>query len=399
MKKNERRIVIAHVTTADQALRYLMLNQLKSIQAEGYDVVGISGIPGRGEHLGVLKSANIPHVPVANLSRRFSPLEDLRALWQLYRIFRTKCFTIVHTHNPKPGLLGQLAARMARVPIVLNTLHGFYFHEHMTSATRTFYITLEKIAAKCSDVILSQNLEDIDTAIREGICQPPRISFLGNGIDVTRFDPNNIVCDAVQRKRAEMRLPEDVQVVGFVGRLAAKRKGFFDFLAAGQQIVKRMPKVRFLIVGDTDYGRPDAVSPVVAKEYGIWDHCLFLGWRSNEELPLLYALMDVLVLPSLFEGIPRTIMEASAMGVPVVASNVRGNREAVEHNRNGLLFPLSNVQALTDAIVKLLTDREKAQRMGEEGRRIALERFDEQHVFEKVKAEYRRLLIEKGLTI
>ena len=187
-------------------------------------------------------------------------------------------------------------------------------------------------------------------------------------------------------------------MVGFVGRLAARRKGFLDFLAAGQQVMQRSPHVHFLIAGGVDAGKPDATSPAAARGYGIEDRCLFLGWRPNEELPLLYALMDVLVLPSLFEGVPRTVMEASAMNTPVVATNVKGNREAVVYERNGLLVPLGDVQALAKAIVELLTDRDKARRMGKEGegRRIALARFDERLVFEKVKAEYARLLREQG---
>jgi glycosyltransferase involved in cell wall biosynthesis len=333
------------------------------------------------------------------MTRNITPLADLKSLSRLYQVMRREDFVIVHTHNPKPGLLGQLAAHMARAPIVVNTLHGFYFHDHMPSAWRRFYITMEKVAARCSDVILSQNSEDIKTAIKEGICRPEKIKFLGNGIDLTRFDPDRISHDDVQEKRAELGLPKEVQVVGFVGRLSAKRKGFLDLLAAGRQVVEQLPNVRFLIVGDADYSKPDAVQPEIAKSYGIEDYCLFLGWRPNEELPALYALMDVLVLPSLFEGLPRAVMEASAMRVPAVATNVKGNREAIEHRCNGLLVPLGDVQALTDAIFEVLTDGEEARRMGIEGRCLALERFDERLVFEKVKAEYAWLLREKGLPV
>jgi glycosyltransferase involved in cell wall biosynthesis len=116
-------------------------------------------------------------------------------------------------------------------------------------------------------------------------------------------------------------------------------------------------------------------------------------------MPLLYSLMDVLVLPSLFEGIPRAVMEASAMGVPTVATDVKGNREAVERDSNGLLVPLGNVQALAEAITEILSDSDKARRMGSVGRRIALERFDERLVFEKVKAEYAQFLEERGFAV
>lgn len=388
-----RHVKIAHITTIDVSLRSLLLNQLLSIQQAGYQVVSISS---PGAHVSVIEAAGIRHIPVP-MTRNLTPLADLLSLFRLYRVMHQERFDIVHTHNPKPGLLGQLAARMAGVPIVVNTLHGFYFHDYMHPLWRRFYISMEKIAAHCSDLILSQNQEDIQTALKEGICHPEKIEYLGNGIDLTRFDPDRISHAAVQRKRAEVGLPKEAQVVGFVGRLTARRKGFLDFLAAGRQVVQRLPNIRFLIVGDADYGKPDAAQPAAAKNYGIEDHCLFLGRRPNEELPALYTLMDVLVLPSLFEGLPRAVMEASAMRVPAVATDVKGNREAIEHGRNGLLVPLGDVQSLSNAIVELLTDREKARCMGEEGHRMALERFDEQLVFEKVKSEYTRLLVEKGL--
>jgi glycosyltransferase involved in cell wall biosynthesis len=387
---------VAHIATIDGALRYLLLNQMCSIRQAGYDVVGISS-PGR--NVPIIEAAGIRHIPL-HINRTIAPWADVKSLYQLYRVIRRENFVIVHTHNPKPGLLGQLAARAARVPVVVNTLHGFYFHDNMSPAARRLFISLEKIAARCSDVILSQNREDIETAIKEGICRPDKIKYLGNGIDLTRFDPRRISGLDVQQKREELGIPEGALVVGFVGRLSAKRKGFLDFLAAGRELVQRLDNVRFLIVGNTDVSKPDdAVGPDSAKRYGIADHCLFLGWRPNEELPLLYSLMDVLVLPSLFEGLPRAIMECSAMGVPAVATDVKGNREAVEHGLNGLLVPLGDVNALAGAIAELLTDQDTARRMGEEGRRIALEHFDERLVFEKVKAEYARLMLEKGLAV
>lgn len=384
---------VAHITTVDVSLRYLLLNQLQTLQQAGYEVVGISA-PGR--EIPIIQAAGIPHIAVP-MKRTFSPIADVFTLWRLYRVIRREHFSIVHTHTPKAGLLGQLAARLAGVPIVINTLHGFYFHDYMPAFWRRFYITLEKIAARCSDSILSQNEEDIQTALAEGICQAAKIKQLGNGIDLSQFNSSHITLEAIRQAKREIGIPDDSPVVGFVGRLAAKRKGFLDFLAAAQEIKERIPNVRFLIVGQADVGKPDAVEPSVAKEYGIETQCLFLGQRPNAELPLLYSLMNVLVLPSLFEGLPRAVMEASAMGVPSVVTDVKGNREAVEHGRTGLLVPLGNVQALSAAIIELLSDRERARRMSMNAVRMARQCFDERLVFDKVKSEYVRLLGQKGL--
>lgn len=388
-------IKVAHITTVDSSLRYLLLNQLGFLQQAGYEVVGVST---PGHDVPIIEATHIRHIPIA-MSRSIAPMNDLRSLAQLIAMMRRERFTIVHTHNPKPGLLGQLAAKLARVPIVVNTLHGFYFHTAMSAAEQRFYITLEKVAARCSDVILSQNQEDIQTALRERICRPYQIKHLGNGIDLTRFEPDNITSAASDAQRSALGIPVDAPVIGFVGRLAAKRKGFLDFLAAGQHIVRHFPQAHFLIVGDADVGKPDAVHPDVAHEYGIAQRCHFVGERPNEELPGFYALMHVLVLPSLFEGVPRALMEGAAMGVPLVATNVKGNREVVTNAHNGLLVPLGDVGALTTAIAQILSDTTTAQQMGAACRQVAREHFDERLVFEKVKGEYARLLHKKGLLV
>jgi glycosyltransferase involved in cell wall biosynthesis len=387
------RLKVAHITTIDQSLELLLLHQLQSLQRDGYDVVGIST---PGPSVAKLDAAGIRHIPVP-MTRTFSPFADLVALWRLWRVMRRERFAIVHTHTPKPGLLGQIAARLAGVPVVINTLHGSYLHDAMHPATRRFYVALERLAARCSDLILSQNRADIATALRERICHPAQIKHLGNGIDLARFNPADIPVTATARQRDELGLPAEAPVIGFVGRLAGRRKGFLDFLAAAALVAEQLPGARFLIVGEADHGKPDAVEPAAAEAYGIASRCIFVGWQPNEALPSLYRLMDLLVLPSLFEGIPRVVMEAAAMGVPAVVTDVKGNREAVEDGRNGLRVPLGDVPALAAAILALLTDPERRARMGAAGRALAAEQFDEQAVFRLIRAEYARTLAAKGL--
>ena len=386
---------IAHITTVDTSLEGLLLNQLRSLQAAGYEVAGIS-TPGR--HVPAIEAAGIRHLAVP-MSRNLTPWADLVSLWRLFRVLRRERFTVIHTHTPKAGLLGQLAARMAGVPVIVNTVHGFYFHDHMRPAARRFYIAMETVAAWCSHLILSQNAEDIQTALKEGICKPDRIEFLGNGIDLTQFDPDGVSAEDELRCREKLGIAADAPVVGFVGRLAARRKGFLDFLAAARDIAARRPDVRFLIAGGSDRGKPDAVDPSAAADYGIAERCVFVGNRPNPELPPLYKIMSVLVLPSIFEGVPRVVMEAAAMGTPAVVTDVKGNREAVTHDRNGLLVPFGDVPALASAIMRILSEPETAQRMSAEARRIAAERFDERVVFEKVRSAYARLLSGRGLML
>lgn len=384
------KIKVAHITTVAMSVRHLLLHQLQAIKDAGYDVVAISA---PGPDIESVRAAGIRHIPVA-FTRRMTPMADLKAFCQLFSHLRSERFTIVHTHQPKPGLLGQLAARAAGVPIVVNTLHGFYFHELSHPVRRWAFVALEKMAALCSDSILSQNAEDIETAVREGICPRTAIKHLGNGIDVLRFDRNRMDSGSLLRTREELGIPEGARVVGFVGRLV-EEKGLLELLRAADIVLRELPSTRFLIVGPTDADKSDALDPGSAEACGVADACVFTGLRHD--MPNLYALMDVLVLPSHREGFPRAPMEASAMGVPCVVTDIRGCREAVEHGQNGLLVPLHDPESLAMAILQLLADSEMANRMGDEGRRMAMERFDERLVFRKVLEEYDLLLARKGM--
>jgi glycosyltransferase involved in cell wall biosynthesis len=378
-------IKVAHVTTIDMSLRYLLLNQLRAIAAEGYEVVGISAA---GPDVPTVEAAGVRHIEVP-MTRRLSPVADLVSLLRLYQVMRRERFTIVHTHTPKPNLLGQAAARLARVPVVMSTVHGFYFHDDMAPRWRRFYVFMEKIAARCSDLILSQNSEDVATAVREGIAPRSKIRLLGNGIDVTRFDRGRISAETRAALRRELEIAEGAPVVGFVGRLVAE-KGILELFEAARAVLDALPAARFLVVGPTDHHKTDALSPDHAKKYGVEKAFVFTGLR--QDMPEMYSLMDVFVLPSHREGFPRSPMEASAMGVPTIVTDVRGCRETVRHGVNGLLFPKQDARALAAALVEVLGDPARAAALGEGGLQMARERFDERRVFQIVLDAYEQLL-------
>jgi len=391
----KRRIAVAHVTTIDMSLRYLLLNQMRSLAQDGYQVSGISTA---GPDVPEIKAAGIPHVPVHMARNPFTPFRDLASLLKLFFQYRREKYTIIHTHTPKPGLLGPIAARMAGVPIVVNTVHGYHFHEHMPARRRRFHIAMEKISTYFSDLVFCQSNEDLQTAAREGIGGGEKLRYLGNGIDLSRFDPLRLSEGEWAEKRAEKRtelgIPPDAALVGFVGRLV-EMKGIREIFAAAQMVRVEIPNVHFLLIGPADTEKTDSVAPADAEDSGVASICTFLGMR--QDMPELYRAMDVFVLPSHREGFPRSVMEASAMGVPCIVTDVRGCREAVEHDRNGLIVPMGDADALANAIVELLGDVDRSRRLGETGRQMALERFDERPVFEMVKSEYARLLQAKGL--
>lgn len=379
---------LAHVTTIAGSLRYLLLGQLDHLRAAGYAVDGISA---PGPDVEVLRAHKIGHAAVA-MTRRFTPIADAVSLWRLYRVMREKRYTIVHTHTPKPGLLGQLAARAARVPVVVNTIHGFYFHDDMKGLSRLFYIAIETLAARCSDLILFQNEEDVRTATDLGIAPPKKLRYLGNGIDLGRFDPARLAPGSRERVRQELGIDPEAAVVGFVGRLV-REKGVADLVAAARIVSTRIPSVRFVFVGPVDEEKTDAVTAASAEGFNT---CIFAGHRLD--MPEMYAAMDVFALPSYREGFPRAPMEASAMGLPCVVTNVRGCRQAVTAGLTGLLVPPGDPAALAEALLTLLEDKAQATSLGATARRRALQEFDERVVFETVASEYERLLREKGIS-
>ena len=384
-------VKIVHITTIDLSLRYLLLNQLKFLQQQGFLVSTISS---PGENVREISKTGIQHFPVNITRRLFSPIRDMLSLFRLYKILRGEQFLIVHAHTPKASVLGQIAAKLAGTPIIIRTLHGFYLRAAMHPLLKQMIIIIERIAGRFSDLILSQNREDIEFAVKERICRRDKIEFLGNGIDLNRFNPDAIDEGERKRIRGVLGIDSSKQVIGFVGRLV-EEKGVLELFQAIKLIQQERKDVLFLFVGQVDNEKRDAVTPFSAEEFGVADICRFVGFQ--EEMPLVYSIMDLFVLPSHREGFPRAAMEASAMGVPCILTDIRGCREVVDDQKNGLLVPLGDVQALSQAMIDLLNNPSRAAEMGKNGRGIAIERFDEKTVFRKVIQVYRTQLDKKRL--
>jgi glycosyltransferase involved in cell wall biosynthesis len=385
-------VKVAHISAVDLSLRFLLLNQLDRIRDAGYAVTGISS---PGPHTAALAERDIRHIPVT-ITRSITPLSDLVALVRLYSILRREKFTIVHCHTPKAELLGQVAARLAGVPVVVDTYRGIYDRAGSGRARRWLLQALSRIAASCADLVLCQRREAMEELIRNGVCRPDRVSLLGNGIDTRRFDRASVTAADLDRSRKELGLDPSKPVVGFVGRLV-QEKGIVDLFEAMQLVRERVPDAQLLVVGPTDEEKSDAVTPELARRYELDKSCAFTGLRTD--MPSLYGLMDVFVLPSSRESFPRAPMEACAMSLPCVLTDIPGCREVVEHGRNGLLVPVGSPASLASAIVTLLTDRDLAARFGHAGRQKAEETFDEERVFAIVTAAYARLLREKGIAL
>lgn len=364
-----RRPVLVHLTTVDMSLAYLLLPQLTAFRDAGYDVVGVSA---PGEHVEGLKERGIRHIPLRDSTRSADVRADLATARRFAQICRRLRPEIVHTHNPKPGVYGRIGARLAGVPHVVNTVHGLYAQPGDPLAKRGVVYGLERIAATCSDAELLQNPEDIPVLRRLGV--PDRkLHLLGNGVDLTRFDPTAHAA-ARQQVRSELGIGDDEVVVGLVGRLV-REKGYREVFEAARNVRATQPHLRFVIAGPTDLDKADAITQAELNEATEAAGIDFLGMRSDVER--LYPAFDVYVLASHREGFPRSAMEAAAMGLPLVATDIRGCRQVVDHDVTGLLVPVHDPAALGAAIGALASDPDRRARMATASRAKAVAEFDD----------------------
>jgi glycosyltransferase involved in cell wall biosynthesis/ribosomal protein S18 acetylase RimI-like enzyme len=379
-----RPVRVAHLTTTDLTLRYLLLGQLRRLREEGYEVTGVSA---PGPNVAAVQAAGIRHLPWRNATRSWNLAADLRAFAELVRLLRRERFDLLHTHNPKPGVMGRVAARLARVPLVVNTVHGLYATPEDRPAKRIVVLGLEGLAARCSDLELYQSEEDLRWARRIRVVRAGRSELLGNGTDLRRFHPDRVGPERVAELRRELGLPPDALVVGAVGRLVAE-KGYRELFAAARAVRRQDPRVRFLVVGSADLDKADAITQAELEQADA-DVC-FAGWR--DDVDDLLAAMDVFVLASWREGMPRAAIEAAAMARPLVLTDIRGCREVARHDQEALLVRPRDPDALAATILRLARDPALRARLAAAARRRAEARFSEEAVAERVLGSYQRLL-------
>ena len=375
---------LIHVTTTDMSLALLLGPQLRAFTDAGYDVVGASA---PGPYVDELERAGITHRSLRHATRARAPHRDLAALLELRATFRELQPDIVHTHNPKPGIYGRLAARWAGVPAIVNTVHGLYALPSDPWSKRMVVYGLERAAAACSHAELVQNREDLDVLARVGV-PPHKLTLLGNGVDLGRFDPAVVDPARVTALRRELGAGPDDVVCGVVGRLVWE-KGYREVFEAAAMLRAEAPRVIVVVAGPRDPDKADAVGEAeieAARAAGVQ----FLGLRSD--MTDLYAAMDLYVLASHREGFPRSAMEATAMGLPVVATDIRGSRDVVDDGVTGVLVAPGDSRALAAAVASLTGDADLRRRMGEAGLRKARAEFDQQRVIDITLDVYERLL-------
>jgi glycosyltransferase involved in cell wall biosynthesis len=361
--------------------------QLRAFAAAGYEVIALSA---GGRYVPDLESWGIEHRELQHATRTFDPVRDVRLLFELRRVFAELQPDIVHTHTPKPGYVGRIAARTSRVPVIVHTVHGIFAVPEDPWTKKAVVYTLDRIASSFSDIELLQNPEDLPV-LRKLRIPERKLRVLGNGIDLARFDPSRIEPAQTAALRAELGVTPDDVVCGVVGRLVWE-KGYRHVFDAAARLRHEMPQLKFVVVGPT--AERDAVTRDELDRVTALGNVTFLGLRDDIEQ--LYTAMDLYVLASFREGFPRSAMEAAAMGLPLVATDIRGCRQVVEPGVNGLLVTVRDSNALADGIATVARDPLLRSRMGEASIAKAKREFDQQRVIDITLEVYDQLLTARN---
>lgn len=338
-----------------------------------------------------LKEARLKGVRIVNipfLLRRINPVYDLLALFSLYVFLIKEKPSIVHTHTSKAGLLGRLAAKLAGIPIIIHTPHGHVFFGYFEPFKTKIFILLEKLASRITDKIVTLSNREKEDYVLFKIAEEDKLSVICSGIGLNKFKES--LLSEKQNLKKELGIPENSLIVGTAGRLVPV-KGPEFLIKAAKYVISKYPDAFFIFTGD---GYLKQYLEKKASNLGLRENIIFMGWR--DDAAKILSLYDVFVLPSLNEGMGRVLVEAMALGKPIVASNIGGIPDLVIHGKNGFLVPPKNPKELAKYIQVLLEDKDKREKMGLAGKEMAYN-FTSERMVEKIANLYKKLLTQKNI--
>lgn len=347
-----------HLTTVDMSLALLLATELQTAVEAGYRVVGVSA---PGPYVARVEALGVEHLPLPRLTRSWNVAGDLRSFWDLVRILRRLRPDVLHTHNPKTGVLGRIAGRLTGVPVVVNTCHGLWVRPSDPLVRRLAVYGIEALAARFSDYELFQNAEDEATLRR--VLKRGRHRVVGNGIDLRRFVPDPV---GRERLRAAWGVGPQETLVGTVGR-RVREKGDREFTALARALAGR---ARLVWVGPEDESAGAAPPKDPAIHYA----------GEHLDMPAVYSAFDIFVLASYREGFSRASMEAAACARAMVLTDIRGCREIGTDGVHVILVAPRDADSLIAGVTRLLDDADLRVRLGSAARDRAMTTFDQRGV-------------------
>ncbi|WP_074406518.1 glycosyltransferase family 4 protein [Aquimarina megaterium] len=378
---------IIRVTTVPISLGKLLQGQLK-FMSQYYDIIGVSG-EGEGQLDVVSQNEEVRVIPV-EMTRKITPIKDLKAVYSLYKVFKKEKPQIVHSHTPKAGTLSMLAAKLAGVPHRLHTIAGLPLLE-ATGAKRILLNTVEKATYACATKIYPNSSGLNDIIIANKYTSPKKLKVIANGssngIDTSFFDPGLYTEEENLKLSESLGIRPTDTVIIYVGRLV-KDKGIHELIDAFKKLNTTSATAKLVLVGTYEKDL-DPLSPDAEEEINTNPNIITVGWQ-NDVRPY-FAISDILAFPSYREGFPNVVMQAASMGLASVVTDINGCNEIITEGINGKIIPVKNAEQLFKNLKTLVEDKTQRDTLAGNARESITSRYERKVVWEALLEEYRAL--------
>jgi capsular polysaccharide biosynthesis glycosyltransferase capM len=373
------------------SFKVLLKGQLRFMASNGFDVKGVSS---EGEELREVHENEGIVMEAINMSRKITPFQDLKSLWEMWNFLRKEKPQIVHTHTPKAGIIGMLAARLAGVPHRLHTVAGLPLME-ATGIKRKILNFVEKLTYSSATRVYPNSKGLYDFILQNHFTQSNKLKIIANGssngINTTFFSPAQVSEIEKVALREKLNIHSDDFVFVFVGRIVSD-KGINELIKAFSELqtVENKPAgIKLLLVGGLENDL-DPLNPETLAEINQNKDIISVGFQ--QDVRSFFAIADALVFPSYREGFPNVVMQAGAMGLPSIVSDINGCNEIIVEGENGLIIPPKNVEKLKEKMLTLARDKNLYIKLKENSRRMIKNRYEQSMVWKALLEEYEGLL-------
>ena len=382
---------LIRITTVPLSLKVLLKGQLRFMASNGFDVKGVSS---EGEELREVHENEGIAVEAITMSRKITPFQDLKSLWEMWNFLRKEKPQIVHTHTPKAGIIGMLAARLAGVPHRLHTVAGLPLME-ATGTKRKILNFVEKLTYSSATRVYPNSKGLYDFILQNNFTQSNKLKIIANGssngIDTTFFSPDQVTEIEKVTLREKLNIQPDDFVFVFVGRIVSD-KGINELIKAFSELqtVENKPAgIKLLLVGGLENDL-DPLNPETLAEINQNKDIISVGFQ--QDVRSFFAIADALIFPSYREGFPNVVMQAGAMGLPSIVSDINGCNEIIIEGENGLIIPSKNVEKLKEKMLTLAKDKNLYTKLKGNSRRMIENRYEQSVVWNALLEEYEGLL-------
>lgn len=376
---------LIRITTVPVSLKTLLKGQHRFMSENGYDVVGVSS---EGKALHDVHENEGVRVVALEMTRTISIFKDIKSLWNFYWLCKKEKPLIVHSHTPKAGIIGMLGAKLAAVPIRLHTVAGLPLME-TSGFKRKILNIVEKITYFCADMVYPNSYGLTEFILEKKFTKKEKLKVIANGssngIDTEYFNPELINIEQKEQLKADLNISEKDFVFVFVGRLVSD-KGINELVSAFSRFDDQ--HIKLILVGPLE----DKLDPLLQKtliEINSNRNIIATGWQSD--VRPYFAISDALVFPSYREGFPNVVMQAGAMGLPSIVTDISGCNEIIINNVNGIIIPPKDENKLYEAMLSFLNNPQEVDRLANKSRKMIVDRYEQHVVWDALLKEYKRL--------